>query len=191
MNKVNMLIPEGVIQLVQAVQTALGSDYQVVLSGGYLRDTFGGAPIKDIDIMISPVAGTIISDNVTADVYGLVQAACMMDWFCPHKLLIADYMEGMSERGLDGLLMGKSPNLEIDTQLIVYGQPMTPEAVAYDMDMNICQIVMTPDGEVQATNAFLNGFRDESIKVLRGQSDKREEERVQRMLKKYPHFHVE
>lgn len=190
MNKLNLLIPQGVIELVQAVQAAVGSEYNVVLAGGFLRDTFGGANVKDLDIMVSPVDPTNTL-SVVGEVYGRVQDAYIMDWYVPHKLLYAEYIEGMSERGLDGLLMGKSPNLEIDTQLIVYGQPMTPSQVAHDMDMNICQIVMTPDGDVWATDEFLEGFRTETIMVLRGQSDARETERTQRMLKKYPHFHVE
>lgn len=188
MHKIDIEVPEEVLGLLKAIDKAVGTKYEVYLAGGFLRDSYGNAPIKDIDIMVVPKEH---QGTATGDVYGLVVDNYIMDWFAPEKLLYSEYLEGMSERGVDGLIMGSSPNLGgFETQLIVYANPMTPEEIASDMDLNICQIVMGVDGEVLATDAFVSGFQHKVITVLKGQSDEREKERVGRMLIKYPDFHV-
>lgn len=186
MHKIDIEVPEGVLGLLRTIDKAVGAEFDVYLTGGFLRDSYGNAPIKDIDIMVIPKEA---HENNTGEVMTRVVDAFIPDWFQPSQLLYADYLEGMSERGVDGLIMGFSPNLgNFETQLIVYGKPMSIQEVAEDMDLNICQIAMGVDGEVLATDAFVAGFQHQVITIMNGQSDSRERERVGRMMSKYPTF---
>lgn len=196
MQKLNLEIPRGITQYLSVLQDALSPNFRVVLAGGFLRDTFGGATPKDLDILVAP------SDNIVMGVYDdgaaivdtvmqRIADAHIPDWFFGNKLINCDYITDMKNRGLVGLVMGECPNLDnIESQLIIYGKPMNSTQMAYDMDMNINQVVMIPDGTVWATDAFCYGMTYGAIKMLHDYSESRQRIRIGRMLSKYPNFKV-
>lgn len=186
MHRLHIKVPSEVLELVNVIQHTLGAEFEVTLAGGFLRDSYGGAAIKDIDIIVTPVKEM---EDPTSRVTTLVDLGYIQDWFYSSKVVPANYIETMASRGVHGLIMGQCPNLgNFECQLIVYGKPMSRPEVAADMDLNICQVIMGPDGEVWATSSFIYGFQYGVISVLNGQSDEREAERIERMLKKYPDF---
>lgn len=184
---VDLKIRAVVLELLKVLSETLPT-YDIYLAGGYLRDTFGDAPIKDLDIIVVPKESAV---DPTSNVYWRVDTSCIRDWFRGTSVINSEYIEGMEARGVHGLLMGVSPNLDnMETQLIIYDHPMTHQEVAEDMDLNICQIAMDSHGLILATPEFVDGFAQRTIKVLNGQGEAREAERIQRMLKKYPKFSV-
>lgn len=187
MQKLDVQIPEEVLDLVNVLQRTLGSEFEVTLSGGFLRDSYGNAPIKDIDIMVAPVRG----ETDVAVIHDIIYDSYIADWFTGRSICNGDYIQGMEARGVQGIIMGECPNLGgFECQLIVYREPIERNAIAADMDINICQVVMGPDGVIWATEAFVYGFQYKLLTILNGQSDKREAERIERMLAKYPDFKV-
>lgn len=190
MQKLDVQIPEEVLELVNVIQRTVGPEFEVTLAGGFLRDSYGNAPIKDIDIIVTPVKEcALVCPEM--EVYNAVQEASIQDWFCIENQVMTDYIESMKARNVSGLIMGQSPNLgNFECQLIIYGEHKSRAEVAADMDINICQVVMGPDGVVWATESFVYGFHNKVLTVLNGQDDEREAERIQRMLKKYPDFKV-
>lgn len=188
MIKLDVVIPKGVQQLLQTLQAALGTEYEVTLAGGFLRDTFGGAPIKDIDIMIAPNRST----KPEVGVLELLERACIPDWFNSDVIFPGDYLGALKSRGVESIVMGNCPNLDnIESQLIIYGKPMSRSEIAHDMDLNICQIIGFPKGDVYATQEFIDGFNTETIEVLQGKDNPdREKEHVERIGKKYPSFTI-
>lgn len=196
MNKLNLEIPHGVTQYLSVLQDALSPNFRVVLAGGFLRDSSKGVKPKDLDILVAPIDNIVMGvyDDGVAIVDNVVQRvadAHIPDWFFGNRVLNCDYIEDMKKRGLVGLIMGECPNLDnMESQLIIYGKPMNPTQMAHDMDMNINQVVMLPDGTVWATDAFVYGMNYGLIKVLQDYSEERQNQRIGRMLSKYPTFKV-
>lgn len=189
MVKLDLKLPPSVLGLLQALRGALGPDFQISLAGGFLRDTFGGARIKDIDVLVSPMNEGFTFNGQT--IIDALDRACIPDWIQVTESLDATYLSGMQARGVKYLFMGKCPNRDNqETQLIVYDKVMGRKELAKDMDINICQIACDPDGNVVASEEFVDGFNKQYIQVLNGESDDREVERVQRMQGKYPEFRI-
>ena len=167
---------------------AFGPSHAVYLACGYLRDLFSnqnyGTDItpKDLDFMVVPNEGF---EDV--DIEPILDS---LDWsiFQAGTLVHADYIEDMANRGVERLQMGYSPLAHMEAQLIIYRKHLAPDAVAHDMDINICQVAMDSYGYPYATDAFFAGFDHGFIQVLHDYSAERKAERVNRMLRKYPNF---
>ena len=92
----------------------------------------------------------------------------------------------MRKRGVSTLrgLFVPSLTLTSDVQFIVYGAPMTQEALAKDMDCNVNQI-MYSEGVVYWSEAFEKGHSSETIRMLHTFDEKRMAKRLFRMQEKF------
>jgi hypothetical protein len=186
MYRIDITIPDGVLDLMDALEGALDSKFAITLAGGFLRDTYGRSSIKDIDIMVTPLESSTDVMEITA----LLEQANIPAWFWLDGGMVGEYVDALKSRGVSLILMGECPILNnTEVQLIVYGKPMTRKEIAYDMDINICQIVGNSQGDVYATPAFMHGFTYKYLEVLQGKDNlAREQERMDRIGKKYPKF---
>jgi len=96
------------------------------------------------------------------------------------------YMSDMSRRGVCGLFMGLYDGSEV--QFILYDKYLTQEQVTLDMDINLCQITMNSDEEIVESDNFIEGFATDTITLHHEYSEKRKQQRIDRMLAKSPTF---
>lgn len=190
MNNLNIEIPSPVLGLIRTLEKAVAPRYTLTLAGGFLRDTYGYRSIKDIDILVAPVDPTDTDTFHTSNVGDLIDAYDIPDLFSIESYVDGSYVANMGDRGVDGIVMGSSKALDIDVQLIVYDTPKTRVQLAHDMDINICQIVMSPSGSLYASPAFLSGFKNKEIVTINPRDAVLDLERRERMSKKYPEFSV-
>lgn len=186
MNKINIEVPTELYGVLTEIECAVSPKYTIYVAGGFLRDTHGNRPIKDLDIMVVPVDPS--DTGYISEVSTLVDKVAS-NIFYPENVIPSQYLEGMKSRGISGVLMGYCRGMSMESQLIVYGKHMTEEDVANDMDINICQIVLGEYGRAICTDAFLEGFQSKTIEVLNGKDNlPREQERLDRIGRKYPEF---
>lgn len=177
-----MMTLDQVREVLEHVEDETNGQFKLYLAGGYLRDVLNGVTPKDIDVMVVPVEDS--------DAYDFEW--CLTDTeFHTEKQLLEEcqYMSDMSSRGVSALFMG-SYNGD-DLQFIVYDKIMTQEQVTLDMDINLCQITMDSSGFIHESDNFIEGFAENKITLHHEYSEKRAQQRVERMLSKYPHFYVD
>lgn len=178
-----MLNVEQVKELLTIVNELADGEFTAYVAGGYLRDTLNGIQPKDIDIMVVPTGygdAWDFESLVVDELYGYRTTKLLLDE--------CQYMSDMKKRGVCGLFMGNYKDIEV--QFIVYNRALTQEEVTLDMDINLCQITMGADGIVIESDNFVTGFADSVISLHHEYSEKREKERLDRMLAKYPTFSV-
>jgi hypothetical protein len=183
----NIKVPQGVMDLLADLDDALAPLFTVTLAGGFLRDTYGDRNIKDVDILVTPTLCLPDGDmskaveNLTSNLNDGYQTIHTVD---------GNYLYNMRDRGVVGILMGFSKDLDKEVQLIIYDEPKTPLELAHDMDINICQIVMDVQGTVTVTGAFTSGFENKEIITINQHEPALDEARRRRMKDKYPEFDV-
>lgn len=180
-----MEVAREILDLLREIEDV--SEYRAFLCGGYLRDTFMGVRPKDLDIMLVPSSEDVDPESEIDEVVWGVRPPLFKE---DKRLECIEYLSDMVKRGVCGLIMGESESCGYETQFIIYDKVLTQKELAVDMDMNICQITCNSSGGIYSTDAFTSGLENKQIQVLHDYSEKRRNQRIERMLAKYPDFTV-
>ena len=182
----NLKLPEDVLDFLKEVDD-LTKGYDIYLGGGAIRDLYYNElnrphyliP-KDIDLFFVP-NGLHVQELPT-----IPRSYVNYD-------KSADEIPDMEERGVARVRGLFVPKLSIsDVQFIVYKDFMSQRELAKDMDVNICQVMMSvKTGEMFATEDFYKGHEDEYIEMLHTFDFVRMAKRVARMKAKFPDYDVE
>lgn len=182
----NLKLPEDVLDFLKEVDD-LTKGYDIYLGGGAIRDLYYNElnrphyliP-KDIDLFFVP-NGLHVQELPT-----IPRSYVNYD-------KSADEIPDMEERGVARVRGLFVPKLNIsDVQFIVYKDFMSQRELAKDMDVNICQVMMSvKTGEMFATEDFYKGHEDEYIEMLHTFDFVRMAKRVARMKSKFPDYDVE
>lgn len=186
--------PDEIMHLLSELERVLAPSFQVTLAGGFLRDSFGHVDFKDIDILVTPTEAHPVSFEclvpAVQQVDNLVCGLINPDLFTKINMVDGSYVANMDDRGVDGVILGGSNEYNIEVQLIVYSEYKSRIQLAHDMDINICQIVMSPIGHLYASPAFVSGFKNQEIITLNPREPGLDHTRRLRMIDKYPEFKV-
>ena len=180
-NSIAGLVSQDVIDLLTDLRERVGLDFNIYLSGGYLRDVLCGLTPKDVDIVLAP------KGDRPLEMYYIPSR-----YYVNYNTLAGGITDksDMIERGVYqvvGLFNSKLSTPEV--QFIVYSKPMTQEEVAFDFDMGINQIVW--DGvsdEPTYTGAFLDGHKGKYIECMHDYCKVRTYRRFERMKEKFPEY---
>lgn len=181
-------VPTDVIEFVQGIAKAnpVLASHHVFIGGGYVRDIFTGKQPKDIDIFFVPQSGIHSYQRVL-----YVPAGTYVNY----RLDSQGMPDGLHDRGVfevTGLFNSKLSTTEL--QYIVYKEPYFNEdvyALAKDMDMNICQIMLNVNTlEAYCTQAFVDGHLMKQIKCESNDSGERKYHRFRRMAEKFPDYEL-
>lgn len=173
-------LPDDLLLFLDDV-ASMAKDFNVYLGGGYLRDLFCGLTPKDVDIFFVPK-----DHNYLRFVY--VPQHCYVNY----RRDSGSMSEDLQARGVFEVtgLMVKDLSTK-DVQYIVYRDDDLGviEDVAEDMDMNICQIMYdVKSGDCFATDAFIEGHRNQTIECLSDYDEVRMWHRYERMAAKFPDY---
>ena len=101
-------------------------------------------------------------------------------------------MPDTARRGVKQVVGANTNRIAQECQFIVYEKHMTASELAADMDCNVNQVVMNlKDYEVTMTEAFVEGHKSKTIKILHEFDEDRMVERLQRMSKRLYGYTVE
>lgn len=182
----NLKLPEDVLDFLKEVDD-LTKGYDIYIGGGAIRDLYYNElnrphylTPKDIDLFFVP------NELHVQELPTIPRSYVNYD-------KSANEIPDMEERGVARVRGLFVPKLSIsDVQFIVYKDFMSQRELAKDMDVNICQVMMSvKTGEMFATEDFYKGHEDEYIEMLHTFDFVRMAKRIARMKAKFPDYDVE
>lgn len=175
-------LPSEICDLLETLQNR-SEGYDVYIGGGCLadfykdfnNDLFEHYSPKDIDVFFTPKKN---ASNLTLPT--------IPRSYVNYDLTENDIADDMKARGVVSLrgLFVPSLNITSDVQFIVYGDHLTQEELAADMDCNVNQ-VMYSNGEWFHTEAFEDGHNRGVVMMLHTFSENRMARRLLRMQEKF------
>ncbi len=153
-----------------------------IIAGGCLRDLYANRQIKDVDIFCN-------ADEFKHGSWEAKLRKYFPDIQASDLTIYQDGRPRQQDSGIDRHIFAIY-NLERgDTKFeIIIGDKNTCSIERFDI--GICQIFLTPNGEVWATSHFVDGMANKEIKIIDPRPPERMAERIQRLATKFPDFTV-